>query len=213
MSTAMLECTAVEAPTKTRAEKLADAILADNERRASKNETRDPFAECFSCGRGMAYRGSRFCSDRCRDWYDAGNPWFTEQRECSTRIGQAPGQWRLIAGPPGADAPYMPKPMRAGKVGFYIDCADCAKEFESKGFRCCSVKCDRAYSERQANIATMAQVGIKPEPKRQCACCGARIPIWRKGRKVSKATRFCSAKCSRRPRHLGPMKSTSKIQK
>src|SRR5262249_53309622 len=30
--------------------------------------------QCFSCGRGIIYKASRFCSQRCRDWYDGGNP-------------------------------------------------------------------------------------------------------------------------------------------
>jgi hypothetical protein len=44
----------------------------------------------------------------------------------------------------------------------------------------------------------MAEVGIEPPTKRKCQECGGSIPRWRKGRQVSKATRFCSPKCQRR---------------
>jgi hypothetical protein len=33
-----------------------------------------------------------------------------------------------------------------------------------------------------------------------CAQCGARIPSWRNGRKVSSATRFCSDACAQKAR-------------
>lgn len=48
----------------------------------------------------------------------------------------------------------------------------------------------------------MAEAGIEPAAKRRCAVCAAVIPAWRKGRKVSSATRFCSPKCSRRAKRL-----------
>jgi predicted nucleic acid-binding Zn ribbon protein len=34
-------------------------------------------ASCVSCGRGFIQRESRFCSDRCREWFDGGNPPYT----------------------------------------------------------------------------------------------------------------------------------------
>jgi hypothetical protein len=49
----------------------------------------------------------------------------------------------------------------------------------------------------------MAAAGIEPSAKRQCKTCGAVIPKWRNGRKVSTATRFCSPKCSRKARMAG----------
>ena len=92
--------------------------------------------------------------------------------------------------------------MRMGPKGFYIDCANCRKEFESLGLRCCSVDCERGYRERQDNLAVMAEAGIEPAPKRQCLLCGTVIPQWRKGRKVSSKTRFCSSKCSVRAKKV-----------
>ena len=62
--------------------------------------------------------------------------------------------------------------MRAGKEGFYINCAHCNKEFESKGLRCCSKECEKAYRERQDNLATLAEAGIEAAPKKRCAAPG-----------------------------------------
>ena len=50
-----------------RTERLAEAILADRNRPSAE---RTDIAKCFMCGTGMMYRGSRFCSPRCRDFYD-----------------------------------------------------------------------------------------------------------------------------------------------
>jgi predicted nucleic acid-binding Zn ribbon protein len=184
---------------KSRAEKLAVAILADNERIAAKTSDKrdDPLAECFSCGRGITYRGSRFCSQRCREWYDAGNPSFSEQEQ-QKRKWDTSRPWRLTAGPPGAKMPHMPKAMRRGPVGFYIECANCQKEFESKGLRCCSKECENRYREREGNRAVMAEVGIEVAVKPRCEECGAVIPKWRNGRRVRAGAQFCSPPCSQR---------------
>jgi hypothetical protein len=164
------------------------AIAAVIKRDLLREDNKPPvnIAECFSCGRGMMYRGRRFCSDRCRDWYDAGNPGYGQdwlQHKLTY-------QWR--------DG----RPMKMGPHGFLINCAHRGKEFDSKGLRCCSGDCERSYRERQENLAVMAEVGIGPGPKRQCANpdCERTIPKWQNGRKVSAKTRFCSPKCSRRCR-------------
>jgi hypothetical protein len=34
--------------------------------------------KCFSCGYAVVNRGRRFCSDRCRQWYDDGNPGYDQ---------------------------------------------------------------------------------------------------------------------------------------
>ena len=115
---------------------------------------------------------------RCQDWYDAGNAPITDQKV--------------------AYRSRFDKPMRMGPKGFYIDCAHCQKEFESLGLRCCSPKCERSYREREDNLAVMGGAGIEAKPKRQCESCGARIPVWRNGRRVSKSVRFCSEKCRKR---------------
>jgi len=127
--------------------------------------------ECFSCGYRMRYRGNRFCSEHCREWFDAGNLSYEQQEE----LARKPSAMSIV-------------------------CLGCRKEFYSRGLRCCSPDCERRYRERQDNLAVMAEVGMKPTAKRRCRTCGARIPKWRKGRKVSSATRFCSRKCARRPK-------------
>jgi hypothetical protein len=172
-------------------------IAAVIERDLLRVDARPPnnTVQCFSCGYGMICRGSRFCSDRCREWYDVGNPGFAQDWLERKRTA-----WRVIAGPRGTvGTEYHNPDLRSTKAGCPIGCAHCGQEFDSKGLRCCSIECEHAYRERQDNLATMAEVGIEPTPKRQCRTCGARIPKWRKGRKVSSATRFCSRKCARRP--------------
>ena len=69
------------------------------------------------------------------------------------------------------------------------------KEFDSRGPRCCSAECERGYRERQSNLAVLAEVGAEVKEKRCCERCGTNVPMWRYGRKVSSATRFCSPKC------------------
>jgi hypothetical protein len=93
-------------------------------------------------------------------------------------------------------------PMKRSGDGYTIKCAGCSKEFVSRGLRCCSTDCERRYCERQRNLETMAELGIEPAAKRVCAGpgCSAVIPKWRKGRRVSSATRFCSPKCAQRAR-------------
>ena len=81
-----------------------------------------------------------------------------------------------------------------------ISCLGCGRDFDSRGLRCCSVDCERGYRERQDNLAIMAEVGIEPKAKRTCERCGARIPQWRSGRRVSSKARFCSPKCQQKAR-------------
>jgi len=59
----------------------------------------------------------------------------------------------------------------------------------------CSPECERAYRERQDNLAIMIAAGIEPAVKRQCQQCGAVIPKWRAGKKVPSTKQFCSPKC------------------
>lgn len=110
--------TTMTAPAKTRVQRLAAALLADRQRDISSD---DDAAPCFICGRAMLYRGSRFCSDGCRAYYDIGAPGVAQD-------------WR------------QPKPdyggLRSTRHGFTIRCAHCGQEFESHGLRCCSPKCE-----------------------------------------------------------------------
>jgi hypothetical protein len=160
--------------------------------------TTESIIDCFSCGRSMVDRGPRFCSVRCRDWFDAGNPPY-EPLDTGRLYGAT---WRHVAGPhPG----YLPKPLRmAGKLteagrGFYLDCAGCGKEFESGSLCCCSTACERAYVARQKNLADMLDA---PAAKRRCEQCGGDIPRWRNGRKVSKSARFCGPRCQQKTARL-----------
>jgi len=49
----------------------------------------------------------------------------------------------------------------------------------------------------------MAEVGSSMPVKRKCQQCGGDIPNWRNGRRVSKAIRFCSPRCSRQAKKAG----------
>jgi hypothetical protein len=157
--------------------------------------------KCFSCGFSMRYRGSRCCSERCREWFDTGNPGYDQD----WLYRQPSGPWRVIAGPPGTvGTEYHNPDMRPTKSGFMIRCAHCTKEFDSRGLRCCSTECERRYRERKDNLAVMAEVCDAPKERRRCAHpgCGRPIPTWRNGRRVSRATRFCSDSCSRQAKKL-----------
>jgi hypothetical protein len=94
--------------------------------------------------------------------------------------------------------------MTKGAHGFMIQCAGCAKEFDSKRLRCCSAECERPYREREQNLAVLAEVGIEAKVKRTCANpeCGATIPTWRNGRRESAKVLYCSPKCARKAQRL-----------
>jgi predicted nucleic acid-binding Zn ribbon protein len=107
----------------SKAERLAAAILADWQR---TTPDRTDIGACFMCGRGMIYRGTRFCSDRCRDHFDTGAPGHEQewrQREIA---------YTYLDG----------RPMAKTRTGFKIACACCGTEFDSKGLRCCSTACE-----------------------------------------------------------------------
>jgi hypothetical protein len=160
--------------------------------------------DCFLCGRSFTYRepkgdeNTRFCSDRCREAYDAG-------LRASEQVNPFKvAKWRVLAG---SDPGYLQStPMRRGSVGFYITCPGCQREFESKGLRCCSTDCERAAREHQENVALMIEVGMEARIKRICAKpgCHAPIPKWRKGRRVSARARFCDRHSPPFPEKLAP---------
>jgi ribosomal protein L24E len=157
-----------------------------------------PFS--FAKDRGGELKG-RFCSLRCQSFFDAG---YTPPADSPDTLSG----WKIVAGAEiGADYyatlfGRTPIAIKRTSDGFKIACAGYQKEFDSTGLRCCSDKCERRYREREANIALMAEVGVKPSTKRKCAApgCATIIPNWRKGRKVSAATRFCSPTCQKRAR-------------
>src|SRR5215472_1400852 len=79
----------------SRSEKLTAALLADREQHATK-QSRHNIISCFSCGTTFVYRGrqadlnGRFCSMRCQDWFDDGNPSYEQQREHGRKLINAP---------------------------------------------------------------------------------------------------------------------------
>jgi hypothetical protein len=78
-------------------------LLADRQRAAPAHN----IIACFSCGYTFVYQGrrgelnGRFCSMRCRDWYDDGNPSHEQQREHERKLLNAPfADLVVVAGPP-----------------------------------------------------------------------------------------------------------------
>src|SRR5262245_34529530 len=161
---------------------LAAALKADLLRQSTS--TPSSSVECFLCGRSYTYKeptgddSGRFCSDKCREAYDAGcrRP---EPVDPFKPIG-----WRVVAE---GDPRYLPStPMRRGQEGWFITCPGCHREFESRGLRCCSIECERRLCEHDENIALMAEVGMEPKVKPKCSVpgCDNPIPKWRNGRRV-----------------------------
>jgi hypothetical protein len=183
-------------------------------------------AECFTCGRPFMPRPStgdcnvhRFCSARCREGYDDGFPAY---RNRGVDVFDVPmSAWRVVAGPPGivqyeplAGSRQLSGGMKGrGTHGFLINCACCGGSFDSKGLRCCSTECERRYRDHSENDNLIAEVRMAPPVRRQCARegCGRNIPTWRNGRRVSKATRFCSDGC--RSRHAKASKNPDRASK
>ena len=149
---------------------LAAAIKRDILDRKSPQKQ---FPSCFACGRTFTTGIGRFCSDRCRAAFDAGLPAF-----------QPPDRFYSL-----------PK----GPRGFLVDCAHCRRRFDSPGWRCCSTDCERNFCRKQKLDAELADDAFRVV-KRKCLGCDRDIPNWRNGRRVSKATRFCSPRCAKKPR-------------
>jgi hypothetical protein len=171
------------------ARNIAHDLLAERPKSA-------PTPECFACGRGYMPKptggdnSTRFCSDRCREAFDNGFPPYDPT-------------YHLKSNPRWYSLPIGPK-------GFYINCANCGERFDSKGLRCCSTACERGLGAKQETERLKVEAGIeftsKLGAKRRCEApgCPHDIPRWRNGRAVSKATRFCSPKCSQRARKAHP---------
>jgi hypothetical protein len=90
-----------EDASKGRVQRLADALLADR----NKVKIKHNIIPCFSCGQTFVYKGrhgelnGRFCSLRCQQWFDDGNPSYEEQREHEQKLINAPlGDLVVVAG-------------------------------------------------------------------------------------------------------------------
>jgi hypothetical protein len=88
-----------------RAAKLAAAILADRNRKPA--ESSHNIVECFACGYTFMYAAGasdlngRYCSRRCQDWHDAGNPMVLGGAEQKARYSDVQLEaWKVTAGPP-----------------------------------------------------------------------------------------------------------------
>ena len=189
----------------------AEDIAAVIERDLLSDNTKSKTAvtACWSCGYTFKSRphgriNANFCSKRCQDYYDDGNPTYEQQQQRESDLEVAPlNSFKCIAGPSGTVGTNLWQsilgrcgdgtPMRRGTKGYHIQCKGCGKEFESKGLRCCSIDRERRYLEGEANRKLMAEVGIAPAAKRRCANpdCNNTIPKWRNGRKVPSNKRFC----------------------
>jgi hypothetical protein len=65
-----------------------------------RSQTSNESAHCLTCGR--SHLRGRFCSDRCREGYDAGAPVWDESREKSLGAWTPSLQgWHTLAGPAG----------------------------------------------------------------------------------------------------------------
>ena len=139
--------------------------------------------------RAATASAGRFCSDRCREHYDAG------ERRVEPFDPFKVTKWRVIAG----DNPgyLVATPMQSRSDGWNVTCRGCGKQFESKGRAFCSKDCKEQSAERETNAAEMAEVGMDLPTKRCCQApgCSDHIPNWRNGRRVSQNSRFCSARC------------------
>jgi hypothetical protein len=195
----------MDVPQQTRTQRLAAALLTDRDKQAPD---RTDIIKCFMCGCSMMYRGSRFCSDRCRDSYDSGKPAYEQDWRQPSNPEHAPmAGLKVIAASPGIEvgsgyyvAPFGQVPVTPTRNGFKIKCAGCDREFESLGLKHCSTECIRRDRERQENRKVLADAGIEIAPKKRCEVCGTVIPKFRNGRAVSSKTRFCSPKCSNKAR-------------
>lgn len=183
-------------------DRLTRRLLDDRARQIAKPPPR--VAGCFLCGRSYSLQAptgdnsTRFCSDKCREAYDAGAMPVAELNP------YAVDQGRIIAGPPPG---RMPKAMRMGRHGFYIACLHCKREFESKGLRCCSTECERGLKDRAETLAVIAEVGGSLTEKRKCSVCGEPVPKYvgtgKHRRLTNKTKTTCSNRCREKARKMG----------
>jgi hypothetical protein len=159
---------------------------------------------CFRCKRSYVNGdadNARFCGTLCREAFDAGAPLDSSWHERLFEVHK----WRVVAG---GDQGYMPRPMAIRGNGFAVTCAQCGREFGSQGLRCCSLECERKFRQRQELDAELADDPFRTEKRRcQRPGCPHHIPLWKRGRRVSSATRYCSKYCcdeASKARRLAP---------
>ena len=119
---------------------LAKAIERDLLRERTSETTA---CNCFSCGRsfmGRRLENGRFCSTRCREWFDA-DPAYDP-----SYASKANSSWYSL-------------PM--GKHGLLVPCTNCGKTFDSKGLRCCSTECERGLARRREIDQLRAEAGVE----------------------------------------------------
>ena len=184
----------------TTATTIKRAILRDREQRPARTVP-EANASCFRCGKPFAYRGprgdnsGRFCSHQCRIEYDIPGAFSFDPFKVTC--------WRMIAG---GDPGYLvATAMTSVKHkdqpgGWRVACRGCGKPFESRSWAYCSRDCKRLSVERTANRAAIIQAGMDLPAKHPCQApgCPHTVPVWRKGRRVSSRTRFCSDVCRSR---------------
>jgi hypothetical protein len=151
--------------------KLAALIEEDRQKRAARPKHEAP--TCFSCGREFTHKGpqgddsGRFCSSRCREWFDAGNPASESPAVTVERVNRVPLRaWKVTAGPPG---------LEVGS-GYYADILD-------RGLK------------RAKRIGKLSNDELI-RPRRLCGRCGNPLPVWVKGKKVPATRKYCAG-CAR----------------
>jgi len=160
---------------------------------------------CFQCSKPFNYRGprggnsGRFCSDQCRVEYDVPGAFTFDPFRVK--------RWHVIAGGDLgylASTPMTPVKRKDQPGGWRVACRGCGKTFEARGWAYCSAMCKRLSAERTEAREAMAEGGMDGPVKRrcECPCCENTVPNWRKGRRVSSKTRFCSPRCARAAKTL-----------
>jgi hypothetical protein len=185
----------------TTATTIERAILRDREQRLAKPaEATIATATCFRCAKPFAYRGprgddnGRFCSTHCQIEYDIPGAFSFDPFKVT--------RWRVIAGDPGylVATSMTPVKHKDQPGGWRVARRGCGKPFESRGWAYCSRDCKHLSAERTANRAAIVEADMDLPAKPPCQAPGCRhtIPVWRKGRRVSSKTRFCSDVCRSR---------------
>ena len=146
----------------------------------AERKQQKPAPTCLACGRSYHRGDGRFCSQRCRSSFDAGAPAY--EARIPARLYSLP----------------------LGRNGFLIHCAaGCGQQFDSTGLKYCTPECGRRDREWRENAELMAEAGMERPAKRKCESCGGDIPNWQpNGRRMSRATRFCSKRCGKKARKL-----------